>query len=320
MSLKLGSNGPVVAAWQAAMVKRFASYAKGADGQPLRADAYFGRDDSDVQREYQLRTRQQITGQVSDHDLQALGIVTAPTKLPVILCAQGTGVDMWTGPPADIGRAVESQGKARFQPLGDWPATPFPMWPSITQGVASAEVQIRKWAGVEGRDIYLVGYSQGAVVMSMLWKYSLAPGGVVADLRHKVKRAVMLGNPMRQSGIASSDGGALARTSSAGIMVDRLTDTPEWWVEYAHAGDLYADCELDDEGEFKRAICKIVMGNQWWAGSDNIIEQICELFGKPIEEGWAAIKALIDTIGFFGTQTRAHINYNLAPAINYLTA
>ena len=320
MSLKLGSNGPVVAAWQAAMVKRFASYAKGADGQPLRADAYFGRDDSDVQREYQLRTRQQITGQVSDHDLQALGIVTAPTKLPVILCAQGTGVDMWTGPPADIGRAVESQGKARFQPLGDWPATPFPMWPSITQGVASAEVQIRKWAGVEDCDLYLVGYSQGAAVMSLLRKYSFAPGGVLADLRHKVKRAVMLGNPMRQGGIATSDGGQLARTSSAGIMVDRLTDTPEWWVEYAHAGDLYADCELDDEGEWKRAICKIVMGNQWWAGQDNIFEQVCEVFGKPLEEGWAVAMALFGTIRFFGSGTRPHVTYNVQPAIDYLSA
>lgn len=243
---------------------------------------------------------------------------TAPaTAPPVVICAQGTGVNMWTGPPADIGRGLEARKVAQMQPLGDWPAEPFPMWPSILKGIASAEVQIERWVGQNNRDIYLVGYSQGAVVMSQAWKYS----PVIDKYRHRIKKAAMIGNPMREQGVAVWDGvGKIARPSSAGIMVDRLTDTPSWWREYAHAGDIYADCELDDEGEFKRAICKIVMGNEWWTGQDNIIEQIAELFGRPLLEVYAMGKAIVDAGLFFGTGTREHINYRVVPAIEYLAA
>lgn len=305
--------------WQHIMRERFASYALAADGGPLRVDGFYGYDDRDVQREYELRTHQFIDGQVSDHDLAALGVTSPNIGLPVVLCGHGTGVNMWVGPPADIGRELEKRGRGQFQPLGDWPASAFPMWPSIMAGVASAEVQARRWAN-EGRDLHLCGYSQGAAVMSLLWKYSFGDGGALSDIRHRVKKAVMIGNPMRQQGVPLlGDGLKTARANTAGIMVDRLTDTPPWWREMAHAGDIYADCELDDEGEFKRAICKIVMGNQWWAGQDNILEQVTELFARPLPEGIAAAKAIIDAGMFFGTGTRDHINYNIRPAVDYLS-
>lgn len=320
MTLQLGSSGPQVLAWQHIMRERFSGYAKAADGGPLRVDGYYGYDDRDVQREYEARTHQLVDGQVSDHDLAALGVTSPNVGLPVVLCAQGTGVTMWAGPPADIGRAMEQRQRGQFQPLGDWPASAFPMWPSIMAGVASAEVQARRWAGHEGRDLYLCGYSQGAAVVSLLWKYSFADGGPLADLRHRVKKAVTFGNPMREAGRVHHDGvGQPARRDAAGIMVDRLENTPSWWRDYAHAGDLYTNCELDDEGEFKRAICKIVMGNQWWSGRDNIIEQICELFARPLHEGIAAAKAIIDAGMFFGTGTRDHVNYNIWPAVDYLS-
>jgi hypothetical protein len=319
--MKVGTQGPLVSAWQKVMVRRFSAYARESDGGVLRIDGFFGYSDRDVQKEYQRRTGQPQTGEVSDHDLVALGLIsTTKPKLPVILCAQGTGVDMWTGPPADVGRVLEKAGKAQFQPLGDWPAKPFPMWPSITAGVASGEVQARKWGGA-GHDLWLVGYSQGAVVMSMLWKYSFGPGGVLHDLHDRVKKAVMFGNPCRQQGIVSADGGGPpASSATAGIMVDRLDQTPSWWREFAHKGDLYTDCELDDdEGEFKRAICRIVMGNQWWAGPDNILEQLCELAGRPVTEGFAAVKAILDAGSFFGKKTAPHVSYDIGPAVAYLS-
>jgi len=322
MTLKLGSTGPIVIAWQQVMARRFKSYALAADGGPLRADGYFGRDDLAVHQEWQRRVNRPATDDVSDDELATLNVVSAkPVGLPVLITAQGTGVDMWTGPPADTARELESRGKCVWQPLGNWPAATFPMWPSIIQGVAEGEKQIRYWAGDRRQDIWLAGYSQGAIVTSMLWKYSLAPGGPLADLRPKVKRAVTWGNPMREAGRFRGDGADWdARSDTAGAMVDRLVDTPSWWRDYAHKDDLYADVEMDDEGEYKRAICKIIMGNQWWMGQDNIFEQIAELFARPIQEGWAMAKAIWDAGLFFAHGTGPHVDYNVWPAVDYLAA
>ena len=153
MSLRLGSNDPVVLAWQQVMLKRFTSYAKAADGGPLRADGCFGQDDLAVHREWQRRTHRAETFMVSDEELALLGVVQRPTGKPVLITAQGTGVDMWTGPPADTARELERRKLCTWQPLGNWPAATFPMWPSITQGVAEGEKQIRFWAGDRGQDI-----------------------------------------------------------------------------------------------------------------------------------------------------------------------
>ncbi|SID02975.1 Bacteriophage protein [Mycobacteroides abscessus subsp. abscessus] len=87
------------------MLARFASYAKAADGGPLKVDSYFGYDDQAVQKEYQRRTNQAQNGVVSDDDLIRLGVT------PVLFTVQGTGVDMWTGYPAD----------ATASTLGKWP-------------------------------------------------------------------------------------------------------------------------------------------------------------------------------------------------------
>ncbi|MGB0971626.1 MAG: hypothetical protein ACPGVG_11780, partial [Mycobacterium sp.] len=94
MSLQVGSQGPLVAAWQRVMVERFNSYALERDGEPLRIDAYFGYSDRDVQREYERRTEQTIDGVVSDADLVALGLQAAPTPPPPThraLTFRGTG-------------------------------------------------------------------------------------------------------------------------------------------------------------------------------------------------------------------------------------
>lgn len=321
MSIKVGSNDPVVLKWQQTMLRRFASYAKAADGGPLRADGYFGKDDLAVHREWQRRTHRAETFMVSDEELALLGVVQRPTGKPVLITAQGTGVDMWTGPPADTARELERRKLCTWQPLGNWPAATFPMWPSITQGVAEGEKQIRFWAGDRGQDIWLAGYSQGAIVTSLLWKYSLAPGGPLADLRHKVTKAVTWGNPMREAGRFRGDGADWdARPDTGGAMVDRLENTPSWWVDFAHKADLYTDCEMDDEGEYKRAICKIVMGNQWWAGQDNIFEQIGELFAHPFVEVVAMAKAIWDAGLFFAHGTGPHVDYSVGPAIDYLAA
>lgn len=78
MPLKLGSQGPLTGSWQRQMVGRFTSYAKAADGGPLKVDAYFGRDDLAVHNEWQRRVRRPITKEVSDQELAILGLIAPP--------------------------------------------------------------------------------------------------------------------------------------------------------------------------------------------------------------------------------------------------
>jgi hypothetical protein len=72
--LTLGSHGELVGRWQRLVLARFPSYAKAADGGPLKVDLYFGYDDQAVQKEYQRRTNQPQNGIVSQADLVKLGL------------------------------------------------------------------------------------------------------------------------------------------------------------------------------------------------------------------------------------------------------
>lgn len=78
MSIRVSSQGPLVASWQRKMRDRFASYAIAADGGPLKVDAYFGRDDLAVHNQWQIRVARRITDEVSDHELEMLGIIAPP--------------------------------------------------------------------------------------------------------------------------------------------------------------------------------------------------------------------------------------------------
>ena len=56
--------------------------------------------------------------------------------------------------------------------------------------------------------------------------------------------------------------------------------------------DLYTDCELDDDGEWKRMVCKIVMGHNIFSGDDGVIAQVAEFLARPIVEAIAMVKAI----------------------------
>lgn len=304
MQLTVGSTGPVVTAWQRIMVARFQSYALAADGGPLRADGYFGYDDADVQREYERRTNQPVDGIVSEADLVALGVIAPPAAKPTLFTVHGTGVTMWDGPPADTARAVLH--KYHWQPIGNYPAQPFPMWPSIQLGVAELRLQINRYPG----PFALAGYSQGAIVTSLVYKYDIAnPRGILHHRLKDLKKAVTWGNPMAEHG---------ASPNSTGIMDDRLENTPTWWRDYCNKGDIYCDNPSNDSGEYSTAICKIVMGHDWWRGRDSIISQIIELGLNPIQEGMAMLDAIVKAGLFFANGTSAHLRYDITPAINYL--
>ena len=315
VTLQVGSSGPQVTAWQKVMLTRFASYAREATGEPLRADAYFGYSDRDVQLEYQRRTQQDLTGVVSDHDLASLGVAPPPAK-PVLLTVCGTGVPWWFGPDADLARAVEH--KWRWQPVG-YRAAPFPMATSVKE----ARTELNRLIDLPENQghLALAGYSQGAIVVSELWEYDVKP--VNGRLHHRIndiKKAVTYGNPMREQGKMWPDGQPMATTGSRGIADRLMVDTPEWWRNYAHKGDIYTDC-LGQAGEWFTSIYKVIMGTRIFSGPDSLLSQLfIELPERPMTEVIAMFQAIIGAGMFFANGTGPHVNYSVKPAVDYLLA
>lgn len=319
MSLQLGSNGKVVSEWQRVMLARYRSYAKAADGGPLKIDGYFGYDDQAVQAEYERRTGQPIDGVVSDGDLDYLKIARDSRDRGWLFTVHGTGMPDPLGPglPADTARAVLDL--YNWQPIGNYPASVWPMWPSIMKGAAELRLQI----GSKPGRISLAGYSQGAVVVGQVLKHDIMdPKG---SLHHRLKdvyKVVLWGDPMRQQGIAHFDEWIhpVAGPDTMGILEDRLEgleSAPFQVRDYAHEGDMYASIKADDMHEYQVAIGRLVMkATDFWGGENSLVHQLAELTQRPLTEGIAVARAIIDAMGFAADMTKH--GYNIGPAIGFL--
>lgn len=138
--------------------------------------------------------------------------------------------------------------------------------------------------------------------------------------RGSVLKAVTFGNPMAEAGHVWADpGGAPVSMTSHGIADQLMTDTPSWYRNYRHKGDLYTDVE-GQSGENKTAIYKIIMGARMLQGPDNLLAQVLELGTGSPAELIGMFKAVMDAGLFFAKQTGPHINYDPRPAIDYLAA
>lgn len=247
-------------------------------------------------------------------------------RLPIGMSVHGTGQPDPLGPglPADLMRYLALQGKCRWQPIGNYPATPFPMWPSIMQGVSELALQVERFPL---DDIWLAGYSQGAIAVCYYWKHFVQnPDGPHHHRYHDpanpkqgtIKKIVAFGNPMREPGVAHWDKTQKpARSNTGGILEDRMVNTPTYMRDFAHKSDMYCDCEFDDRGEFKRAICKIVMGNEVFTGTDSLLAQVLELGMRPVPETISMFQAITDAGMFFAGGTKEHM-YDIREAIDFL--
>lgn len=270
----------------------------------------------------QLPADKYIPGVVNVETKYVCGFLPRPAKLderPVLFTVCGTGVPWWVGPDADTAKAVEDV--YRWQPIG-YRAAPFPMAPSAREGRAELVTQIeRHRPQIERGGAAMIGYSQGAIVTSECWMFDINPqGGRLHWLKPYLRKAVTFGNPMRQQGSVWADpGGASASVTSYGIADQLMTDTPDWWRDYAHKGDLYTDVE-GQSGEYKTAIYKVVMGAKIMQGPDSLLSQILELTQAPVREMTAMFGAILDAGMFFAAKTGPHINYAPSAAIGYLRA
>ena len=329
MSLRIGDHNETVRQWRIIMSKRFAGYARVCGELPTDTDQ-FGPRAASWQKEYERRIGEPQDGVVSDDNLRALGIPVPRNTRPVFFTVHGTGVadPLAPGLPADTARAVLDL--CDWQPIGNYPAAAFPMWPSITKG--QAELQYQAGGGDDGRwkdrDIWLAGYSQGAIVVGQFLKHDVMdPNGAYHYLLPRIKKVVFWGNPMRQKGIVAFDQWIheVADADSHGILDDRLEgleNAPFQVRDYGQRKDIYACNHDTDTDEYKRSICKIIMrATDFWNGPDSIVHQLIELGQRPLQEGIAMAQAIWQAGGFF---TALGINsphaYNMYPAIDFLRA
>lgn len=319
IELKLGSQSPLVRVWTDVMKTRFKGYALGLDGQPLKNDGYYGLDEQSVQREYERRTGQAQDGKVSEDDLIRLGVV------PILFTVHGTGMADPFGPgyPADLARACLDVVK--WQPIGNYPARPFPMWNSVLQGAAELKFQIRQYANrYPGCRIILCGYSQGAIVTALVHElYIAAENGELRDLRGRVMLGVTWGPPMREKGVANGNKFAGWHISDGrGILKGRMKNTPDYWLDFVHCmgspegQDIYGDVPDDATGENETAICDFIMSETWYSGVLAIAERIFSTILNPFEEGDDLVKAVLQAGMFFGGGLKPHNIYDIGPAIS----
>ncbi|MFV8242197.1 hypothetical protein [Mycolicibacterium peregrinum] len=266
MSLQLGSSGPLVTAWQHAMVTRFRSYALAADGGPLRADGFFGYDDRDVQKQYQLKTKQLPTGVVSDGDLVALGLQQAPAPLPRHACLtfRGTGGIVGQDYTSRVAQACSnvveeipilypaSMGGIPVGAAGDINA------PSGSKCVDLAFEMACQWIESNRRTFVLGGYSLGAIAASKV-RAALLPDGRLAAHADRYVAGYCFGNPARAYGHTFYLG---AIPGGFGISNWSLPqEACTWdWCELVDPGDLYGNASGGEIGEILRTVYLMVMG------------------------------------------------------------
>lgn len=295
MSLGLGSSGLMTAAWTRTMLKRFASYALGRDGLPIRVDGYFGYDEENVQREYERRTGQIQDGKVSDHDLHRLGLK------PTLISTHGTGQadPFGIGYPADIARRCLDLYK--WQPTGNYPAIAIPMDDSADAG----EREIMRFLGdtfIVPGPVAFVDYSQGSICGGRA-RNAIRAGKVRKEVQ--LLGGATFGNPMRPDHVYAGS----VDPGEGGLDPTLETASEPGMLHLAAKGDMYTARAAGHTGEMQRAIFNLVFKRI--GGVDGIIEQFGELFFNPIFEVPAAINAMLKAGMFFAKGTGPHVRYHL---------
>ena len=310
----LGDTDPKVAWFKSKLRPRF-SYARALDDSEV-----FDQVLTDVVFQAQTNWGLVPTG-IIDYDFQVKAgwIKTLPEDRitgprGTLYTCQGTvPSDMWGWPQGDVARQVEDL--YYFQPIGgEYKAVP--MNHSI---YAERDEMIRQ---IErrpvGDPINAIGFSQGGCVVTEVYNQ-------MKEQNHPRfkdwRRCWTFANPSRELAVENGNkfaGLPILGKNKRGIMQEsrRMKDTPDWWMDQGNKGDLYFDCENDDEGEFKEAICMMIMGN-FTGGQNNILRQIYELSQRPIIETFFMFKAIMDAGIFFGGGIKPHLTHDISHAVRY---
>jgi hypothetical protein len=244
-------------------------------------------------------------------------LVKPPAQKPVIFTIEGHGSDMFVGPAYETARQLELQDVVQVQPIGynnGLPVIPFDNQSGITELINQINRLIRPFPG---RKFGVCSFSQGSIVWCRTYmEHFLPQNGVLNDLLPQLRRAAVFGNPCRQKGIIRPGMENPPPTDFRGIADVRISNTPSWWWEFAHAGDIYAAVPDNDTGEDMTSIYELVQGN-FATGPNSILAQFWELFTNPAPELQAMFNAISNGVMFVGNMT-PHGGYDIGPAIEHM--
>ncbi len=304
------------------MLARFASYAKSADGGPLKVDSYFGYDDQAVQKEYQRRTNQTQNGVVSQADLVKLGLT------PLIFTVEGHLSDMFVGPCAFVASTLEREGRAVWRPTGyDNVSLPFKNQSGVDELVNRLDTKLFEDGTPfpEGTPWNLAIFSQGAMVgCEVMEKHVLPTNGRLHYRLKDFRKGIAFGNPYRLINQCAPWVSDPPQPNTQGIMdwhfdFLKYPELAGKWQEHARTRDWYAENRLDEAGQNMTAIAKIITQSSWTGGAASIVARIMDLFLNPFDGLIDIVWAIVRT--FQGiAHLDVHGTYDLNPVLDWFRA
>jgi hypothetical protein len=272
-----------------------------------------------------------------------------------LVTVAGTVARWWEGYPADTARYL-TEWQATWRELtgeperflwqgAEYPSATFPMRPSVLIGWEEV-VSLLLNKHPTGK-FTLSGYSQGALVVCLVWKHEiLDPAG---RLHHRLNDCLAVhtyGNPMRAPGIAYGNTLLWGRPApgkedgyTTGGIAGPADLRPEECVfpeshpqtgkpavfDFANPGDLYAACPVGDDpwenesevGASETLIYETVLdfnGGDLWSWFKVIFKTVT----KPWTV-WSRVQAIWNGIQFAKAGMNApHWQYDIRPEITHL--
>lgn len=259
-----------------------------------------------------------ISGVVNLEFKYDVGLLQRPQKvLPIIFTVEGHLSNMFMGPCAQVASLLESQGLVHWKPIGyNSEALPF----DNPSGVRALEIEVGStqiagppgvmWPFPAGTPWGIVGFSQGAMVISDFMEQKVLTGPLNWRL-DSFKRGLAFGNPRREKDAVCSWAMNPPDPGTQGIMDKPFnaskTAIASRWAEHPNDQDMFAENDpTTAAGKDKTAIARIITENSWLGGPTAIFSRVLSLFGNPVGEGFAAIKAIFDAIMFLASNPNPH--------------
>lgn len=314
IGLGIGDTSEEIRAIRAFMRGKF-SYARLLDDTPVYDEA-LAAVVSDMQQRYvnagKLRAGDFTPGVINAETKYVMGYLARPSKqLPVIFTIQGHMGGMFDGPAYFTARWLEERSLVRVQPVGyDNVALPF----RNQTGIDELHRLVHDPAVLPlGTRWAMLTHSQGSIVGCSYYLDRIRPQRDRWPFSH-FKGGINFGNPYREQDRIAPWVPDPPRKGTRGISSRRMDNTPPEIAEVSRTGDLYAECENDDEGEYKTAVYRAVMGD--FVGRDTLSEQIWELVRSGGTELWDVFKAIADGVRFL-RDSDPHGWFDLGPCIDH---
>jgi hypothetical protein len=257
IALKVGSHGPEVLAWQRLMNRRFPAYSVDAEGKPLEEDGWFGYADRDVAKEWQRRIDRTVTGQVSDEELEVLGLdvgrpLTASRHACLTLRGTGgiVGQDLTSVFAQACSAVVEEIPVDNPASMGGFPVgvSTDPAAPSSQKCVDMAVEWVANWIETNPDRTFVLGSYSLLAVAAVRVRAMLVPGGRLERFTDNYVCGYSFGNSARAFGHTFFMGAIPSGEGLADVHMPQELATWDW-CDLAHEDDMYTNVPVDQTGE-----------------------------------------------------------------------